>query len=63
MGKVSEMVEYWEKIAPYYDIGDEEEETKKQRMFEINFLQYVFTEIAQREINTVLDITGRGYGN
>jgi len=56
------MVEYWEKIAPYYDIGEEEEETKKQRTIEINFLQYVFKEIAQREIKTVLDIccgTGR----
>jgi len=56
------MVEYWEKIAPYYDIGVEEEETKKQRMIEIHFLQYAFKEIAQREIKTVLDVccgTGR----
>jgi len=56
------MVEYWEKIAPYYDIGEEEEETRKQRMIEIDFLQYIFKEIAQREIKTVLDIccgTGR----
>jgi len=56
------MVEYWEKIAPYYDIGEKEEETRKQRMIEIDFLQYIFKEIAQREIKTVLDIccgTGR----
>ena len=56
------MVEYWEKIAPYYDIGEEGEETKKQRMIEIDFLQYIFKEIARREIKTVLDIccgTGR----
>ena len=56
------MIEYWKKIAPYYDIGEEEEETRKQRMIEMNFLQYVFKEIARREIKTVLDIccgTGR----
>jgi len=56
------MVEYWEKIAPYYDIGEEEEEAKKQRMDELSFLEDKFKRIAQREIKTVLDIccgTGR----
>ena len=46
------MVDYWEKIAPYYDIGHEEEDI----MDEINFLENAFKEIAQREIKTVLDV-------
>jgi len=46
------VVDYWEKIAPYYDIGQEEEEI----MVEIDFLQHVFKKIAQKEIKTVLDV-------
>ena len=46
------MVDYWEKIAPYYDIGHEEEDI----MDEIKFLENAFKEIAQREIKTVLDV-------
>ena len=33
------MVDYWEKIAPYYDIGHEEEDI----MDEIKFLENAFT--------------------
>lgn len=50
------MVEYWERIASYYDTGDEEEETKKNIIIEIDFLQHVFKEIAKRDIKFVLDV-------
>jgi 2-polyprenyl-3-methyl-5-hydroxy-6-metoxy-1,4-benzoquinol methylase len=46
------VVDYWEKIAPYYDLGQNEEDI----MVEIKFLENAFNEIAQREIKTVLDV-------
>ena len=46
------MIEYWEKIAPYYDIEAEEEEIVKQ----INFLQDKFKKIAKKKIKTILEL-------